>query len=80
MRPPFLLPLLTIVTAAVVIVAYDVWLYLQGGAAATISWQLYLACKEDPIIPWLIGLIMGLIIGHLFWVQCAECPIPGPPK
>ncbi len=67
MRAALLVPLFTLLTSAVVLIVWDVWLYSRGGAGATISWQTYLAARTEPIIPLAIGLVLGILFGHLFW-------------
>lgn len=67
MRSPLLVTLLVLLAVAVLLIGYDVWLYWQGGAKATISWHTYLASRTEPIIPLTIGLILGILLGHLFW-------------
>lgn len=66
-RYPLLVSLFVVLAAAVVLIAYDVWLCWNGGAKATISWHTYLAACSEPIIPFAIGLILGVLAGHLFW-------------
>lgn len=67
MRYPLLVTLFVILACAFVLIGYDVWLYWYGGTKATISWHTYLASRTEPIIPLAIGLILGILLGHLFW-------------
>lgn len=54
------------VTALVLVgIVYDVWIYQTHGSASTISWTVWCAAKEYPVIPF----AMGILCGHLFWVQ-----------
>jgi hypothetical protein len=67
MRHPVIATLFVLLVAAVVLIGYDVWLYVRGGTQATISWQTYLSARNEPIIPLVLGLIVGILFGHLFW-------------
>jgi hypothetical protein len=59
---------ITLLTVAV-IAAYDVWTYAQRGYQTTISYMLLSAARERPIVAALIGLVVGILFGHLFWPQ-----------
>ena len=56
-------------TAAIATV--DVW--LAATARATISARILAASRETPLVPALLGLAAGLVVGilagHLFWPQ-----------
>lgn len=54
-----------IVAVAVVAIAYDVWVCITHGSAATISWTTWKTSQQYPVIPFAIGVLCG----HLFWVQ-----------
>lgn len=54
-----------IFVATVLLLGYDVFAYLNGGVAATISWVLYDQSKEFPIIPFALGLLMGHLFGQM---------------
>jgi hypothetical protein len=56
------------VTVAVV-AAYDIWAYRSHGYHATISYLLLSASQKRPIVAALIGLALGILLGHLFWPQ-----------
>lgn len=45
------------------ILAYDVVAVLIGGTKWTISFNIYAASKQYPIIPF----VAGVVAGHLFW-------------
>jgi hypothetical protein len=51
------------------LIAYDVWLVTTYGVEQTISWRTYTAARSEPIIPLILGLIAGILFGHLFWPQ-----------
>lgn len=51
-----------IFASVVLLLSYDVYAYLHGGVAATISWVMYDQSKQYPII----SFAMGLLCGHLF--------------
>lgn len=67
MRYPLPITLLVISFAATIIVLYDCWLLARGGPGATISWHTYEASQREPIVPLLLGFLVGLLCGHLFW-------------
>lgn len=53
-----------IVLVMIVIVSFwDITVIFMGRQDATISAVIYQLSKENPIIPF----ILGVIIGHLFW-------------
>ena len=61
--------LITLLTAVLGLVAYDVYLAVRWGSEATISYQLLQASRAEPIIPLALGLVLGILLGHLFWPQ-----------
>lgn len=72
LRHPLLVTLFVILTAATILIVFDVWLYGKGGAGATISWQTYQAARREPIIPIVIAFVVGVLFGHLFWPQYGQ--------
>lgn len=54
-----------LVFTAVLLITYDVYAYVKLGGDETISWKLYGWSRSQPIIPFLLGVLMG----HIFWVQ-----------
>ncbi len=60
----------------VMCVCTAVWLIFDGimnwkyGIKATISYLLWSNAYKNPVIPMLIGLVVGLFLGHLFWSVC----------
>jgi hypothetical protein len=66
---PLLVTLLVILAAAALLGVYDVWLFARGGVASTISHQVLAHAREAPILPLAVGLILGILLGHLFWPQ-----------
>lgn len=51
------------------ILGWDAYLAYTGGFDATLSWWMYTNSIQYPIIPWAIGLVMGVLGGHFFWDQ-----------
>lgn len=51
------------------LLTYDLIVYFKGGNEATLSKVILDTSKDWPIIPLLIGLLFGLLSGHLFWPQ-----------
>ncbi len=66
---PLFVTLLVILTAAALLGVYDVWLFARGGVENTISHQVLTHAQHTPILPLAIGLILGILLGHLFWPQ-----------
>jgi len=66
-RYPLLVTLCVVLLSGAALILYDIWLCWRGGAAATISWHAYLAARDEPIIPLVLGLVIGILFGHLFW-------------
>ncbi len=54
-----------ILVVVVIGVIYDLLVWHLYGSAATISWVTWTSAKKWPIIPF----AMGILCGHLFWVQ-----------
>jgi hypothetical protein len=50
-------------------VVYDIHLATTWGYHATISFQVLQAAREEPIIPLVVGLTLGILLGHIFWPQ-----------
>lgn len=57
--------ILVIVSAIVILLAYDTWAAFAGTTNGTISWVVWTYAHKYPIIPFLVG---GLC-GHLFFTQ-----------
>lgn len=53
----------------VALLAFDLYLVLKGGVQATISYELYTFTQANPIV----GVIMGVFVGHLFWPNPGGC-------
>jgi hypothetical protein len=47
------------------IAVYDGIAFHQG--TQTLSMSIWLLCKQEPIVPALSGLVIGILIGHLTW-------------
>jgi hypothetical protein len=69
MRRTVIIALLSVLITTLWLVCYDTFLVLRYGAEQSISWQTYEAARNQPIIPLLVGLISGILFGHLFWPQ-----------
>ena len=67
MKPAITWPLLVSLGAVLLLGAVDVWLYLGGGPAATITHEVRRAAHEHPVVPLLVGFAAGLLLAHLFW-------------
>ena len=52
-----------IITTFVLIAVYDVYAWIKGGTAGTISYAMIDWSYKYPIWPF----AMGIICGHLFW-------------
>ncbi len=52
-----------------VIAVYDGWTFARRGYQTTISYLLLSAARKRPIVAALIGLLVGILFGHLFWPQ-----------
>ena len=66
---PLTVTLLVILGALLILVVYDLHLYATGGYQATISYRALQAARREPIIPLLVGLALGILLGHLYWPQ-----------
>lgn len=53
--------------SAVILISYDIVLFLTKGVHGTISWYLWSLSQHYPMIPFGFGLILGILSGHLFW-------------
>ena len=58
-----------------VLMAYDVWTLAARGYDTTVSWTLYAASKDYPVI----SFVFGFFSGHLFWGN-AKARDPNPYK
>lgn len=59
---------LLIVTVTVWAVT-DVLLWIEGGVEATYSRLLLAAARQWPVLPFLAGFALGVLVGHLTWPQ-----------
>ena len=50
------------------IAAWDVWLNADDVPGNTIT-EVMRKLAKHPIIPWGIGLVTGVLAGHIFWVE-----------
>lgn len=67
MRKYRLVTTLLVTLTAVVWIAWDLVAYLSGGNESTISRVVTEASRDWPIIP----LLVGIVLGHLFFSQHA---------
>jgi hypothetical protein len=56
-----------VLLTVVLLIAYDVFVYIKSGGNATISTMVYTRSKKYPVIAFLVGFFLGFICGHLFW-------------
>jgi hypothetical protein len=61
--------LIVLLLALVGLVVFDIYLAVSGGYSATISYQTLQAARDEPIIPLVVGLVLGILLGHIFWPQ-----------
>ena len=54
-----------LVTVTVLLIIWDIYAYMAGGAQPTISRVIYETSTKHPILPF----IFGVLIGHFFWAQ-----------
>jgi hypothetical protein len=66
---PLTVTLLIILGAFLILAAYDIYLHTTGGYRATISYRALQAARSEPIIPLVVGLALGILLGHLYWPQ-----------
>jgi hypothetical protein len=72
MKPPAVTGALTLsvlLLGAIILIVWDVIAALNWGYEATISCQTLRVSQQHPIIPLALGLVTGLLFGHLFWSQ-----------
>lgn len=55
--------------SAILIIVIDIYLLLFHGYQATLSWFMYTVGMSHPIIPSMVGLGLGLLLGHFYWPQ-----------
>lgn len=60
---------LAVVVSIVVVVVFDVAIWYWLGAENTISAVALKDAKRFPIIPLLVGLAIGIVIGHIYWAN-----------
>lgn len=61
-----------IVASVVILVAYDIYAYRKKGWGNTISEVVATNSLRHPMIPFLVGVLMG----HFFWPQVAVTVAP----
>jgi hypothetical protein len=54
---------IVLLLAAIILIVYDIVVYVWGGPEATLSLVVVKLSAEYPLIPFLAGLLCG----HLFW-------------
>jgi hypothetical protein len=64
---PLVVSLVVLLLGAALLIVYDIWVGITSGTESTISWHLWQASREHPIIPALMGFVVGLLFGHFFW-------------
>lgn len=58
-----------LITVCLAVGAWDVWLLRRDGVPGTISALTLAAARDYPAIPLVVGLAIGLLLGHLFLPQ-----------
>jgi hypothetical protein len=58
-----------IVVGVTILTVYDIWALTTHGYEATMSYVILDASLNYPIIPFVVGLIIGILAGHLFAPQ-----------
>ncbi len=66
---PLVVTLLVILIGFTGLIVYDVYLAAQGGYENTISYRCLQVARREPLLPLVVGLVLGLLLGHLFWPQ-----------
>ena len=54
-----------LVVATLLLISWDIWVYLEPTPGDTISEVLLKYARPHPVIPFAFGVLMG----HLFWPQ-----------
>lgn len=57
---------ISIIVIFLAIIGYDVWLYSDGIPGNSISQVIIDLSAVSPLVPWLIGFIMGGLTFHFF--------------
>ena len=64
--------------AVFLILTYDLYRAIKYGFSATLSYWVMVNSTKYPAIPALLGFVIGLLFGHLFWNQLLNVTIcPG---
>jgi len=66
---PLVVALAVIVTAVVGLGLYDLSLAMTYGHTQTISYRLTELSRGFLLIPLIVGLTLGLFLGHVYWSQ-----------
>jgi len=58
----------TALIAAGIALGLDIWLDIKEDAY---TWSQWLAkeAKKNPLVPAIVGFVLGLLMGHFFWSQ-----------
>lgn len=67
-----------IFAGALGIIGIDIYLAATQGFEATLSYWVLVNSIKYPIIPALVCLIIGLLIGHFWWDQVLNVTVPCP--
>jgi hypothetical protein len=59
--------------------AFDGIMNLKYGLESTLSYLLWWEAYNNPVIPMLFGLVVGLFLGHTFWSADPYKPDPNKP-
>lgn len=68
----------TIGLAVCIVIGIDIYLAYTKGWTATLSYLVMLNTIKYPIIGVMLGFVIGLLFGHLFWSQTLNVTVPCP--
>lgn len=64
----------TMILVFMAIIAWDVWLYLDGVPGNSISQVIISGAEDYPIVAWAVGFLMGFLTAHWFDPKAQEKP------
>lgn len=54
---------------ALLLGGYETWAIATGQQGQTLSEAVWSASAEYPYLPALVGLVVGVLLGHFFWYR-----------
>lgn len=72
MGPALAITLVILLLTGAALIILDIVAARNGGYTATISYQTYRWSRANPIVPFIAGLIAGILAGHFWWPQFHE--------